>query len=101
MEAGLGQPGPHNPAQTSWPRDNMPGTGLSEPIKRASGAFSEPTQVPYLDQHTRPPEVLILASFLKDSQAACKEGSTTKEMEEGVIKNTSADEHMYVEAPTE
>ena len=81
--------------------DNMLGTGLSEPIKRASGAFFEPAQVPHLDQHTRPPEVLILASFLKDSQAACKEGSTTKEMEEGVIKNTSTDEHMYVEAPTE
>ena len=79
----------------------MPGTSLSEPIKRASGAFSEPAQVPPLDQHTRPPEVLILASFLKDSQDACKEGSTTKEMEEEVIQNTSADEHMYVEAPTE
>ena len=53
-----------------------------------------------MDQHTRPPEVLILASFLKDSQVACKEGSRAKEMEEGVIRNTLVDEHRYMEVPT-
>ena len=40
-EVGLGQlSGPHSPAQTSWPRADMHGTGPSEPIKRASSAFS-------------------------------------------------------------
>ena len=94
--AGLGQPGPHNPTQTSWPRENMPGLGLREPIKIALGAFSRPAQVLHLDQHSRFSKVLTSASLLKDSQAACKKGSKAKEREEGVFINASVDEHRYV-----
>ena len=101
-EARLGQLlGLHSLAQTSWPRANMPGTGSSEPIKRASGVVTGPTQIPLLDQHIRFPKVIIPALFLRDSLAACKEGSNAKKMEEGKIKDTSADEHKYVEVPTE
>ena len=101
-EARLGQLlGLHSPSQTSWPKANMPRTGLSEPIKRASGAVTGPTQIPLLDQHIQFPKVIIPALFLRDSQAACKEGSRAKKMEEGEIKDTSADEHRYVEVPTE
>ena len=65
----------------------MFGTGSGEPTLRAFEEFIRPAQGAILDQYTRPPKFKIPALFLRDPQAAHKEGSRVEEKEEGKIRD--------------
>ena len=93
---GLVLPGHQSPVQPSRPRANLFGTGLDEPTLRAFGELTGLAQSPFVEQNSRSPKVKITALFLRNSQAASKEGSRVEE-KEGEIKDILADVLRYME----